>query len=184
MTRILVINAHPDPSPERLAFALTDAYVRGAEKGGHEIRRVELAKTGFPLVTNTFDVEGTPPDTVTALQDDVTWAEHLVFVFPLWIGGPPWLLKAYFEQIGRYDFAFDHAYKPLLKGRSSRFIVTSSLPTIMFRVLFAQSTKGLIRAGLWSAGIRPTRILSLGAVETADKAPWFAKLEKLGAAGK
>ena len=39
---ILVINGHPDPSPERLAAALAKAYAEGAETAGHQVRRIDI----------------------------------------------------------------------------------------------------------------------------------------------
>ena len=49
---------------------------------------------------------GTLPEAIRRSQDEVRWAEHLVIVFPLWLGALPALLKAYFEQLFRPGFAF------------------------------------------------------------------------------
>ena len=43
MTRIVLIQGHPDPAGGYYGHALADAYVAGAAAGGHEVRRVEIA---------------------------------------------------------------------------------------------------------------------------------------------
>jgi putative NADPH-quinone reductase len=111
------------------------------------------------------------------------WANHITIVFPLWLSMPPALLKSVFEQIDRYGFAFDENHRPLLKGRTARFIVTMMFPTVVFWLLFSKGVRGFARGALWTSGIRPTRILALGNVLKAQKEPWLAKVEDLGARG-
>ncbi|HET8696394.1 MAG TPA: NAD(P)H-dependent oxidoreductase [Gammaproteobacteria bacterium] len=39
-------------------------------------------------------------------QAFIAWADHLVMVYPLWLGEMPALLKGFFEQVLRPGFAF------------------------------------------------------------------------------
>ena len=39
MTRITIIDGHPDPNGTRYVHALADAYAAGGEAAGHEVRR-------------------------------------------------------------------------------------------------------------------------------------------------
>ena len=48
MTRILIIQGHPDPDPARYCRALAAAYAEGAREGGHEIRVLDLAALSIP----------------------------------------------------------------------------------------------------------------------------------------
>jgi putative NADPH-quinone reductase len=53
----------------------------------------------------------------------VAWADHLVIIYPLWLGSMPGMLKSFFEQLLRPGFAFAPAAgrgmpRKLLKGRS------------------------------------------------------------------
>ena len=34
-----------------------------------------------------------PPADIRAAQDDIRWAEHVVLIYPLWLGTMPALLK-------------------------------------------------------------------------------------------
>lgn len=179
--KILLINGHPDPSSSRLAGALANAYQQGAERAGHQVRRIELGALSFPPIITGAELEEPPPEAIAKAQDDIRWCDHLVLVFPLWLSAPPALVKSFFEQICRYDFAFDHAAKPLLKGRSARLIVPMIIPTLVFHLLFGGGVKGFARGVLWASGFKPIRTLPLGKVLSADKKPWLEQVEALGA---
>jgi len=50
-------------------------------------------------------------------QTAIAWAEHLVLLFPLWLGDMPALVKAFLEQVARPGFAFDRDdTKPFGRG--------------------------------------------------------------------
>src|SRR5574342_751540 len=96
--RIAIIQGHPDPAGGRFCHALADAYAAGAESAAREVRRIDVAQIGFPLVRTKAEWEtGTPPPEVAAAQQVIKWAEHLVIVYPLWQGMMPALLKGFFE---------------------------------------------------------------------------------------
>jgi len=119
------------------------------------------------------------------------WADHVVILFPLWLGSMPALLKAFFEQVLRPGFAFATArgrlapFKKLLAGRSVRIIVTMGMPGWVYRWYFrAHSLKTLKRNILASCGLKPVRASVVGAVETmsqASRGNWLSKVQKLGA---
>ena len=44
---ICIINGHPDGAPERFVAALCEAYAHGADAGGHEVSRIDIA--GLPI---------------------------------------------------------------------------------------------------------------------------------------
>jgi putative NADPH-quinone reductase len=182
--KILIINAHPDPRPSRLAAGLADAYARGATRGGHEVRRIDLGALEFPPIVTGEEFQEPPPPAIRAAQEAVTWSNHITIVFPLWLGMPPALMKSFFEQLCRYEFAFDASHKPMLQGRTARFIVTMIIPNFVFWLLFSKGCKGFARGALWASGIKPTRILPLGNVLKAAKEPWLTRVEELGARGE
>lgn len=121
-------------------------------------------------------------------------AEHLVFFFPLWMGGMPALLKGFIEQIVRPGFAIGTgtgtghpmtAPKPLT-GRSARVVVTMGMPAAVYRWVFrAHGLKALERNILGLIGIAPVHETLVGSVEgsVAARQRWLAKLARLGADG-
>lgn len=188
--RILLVQGHPDPARKHLCHALEDAYADAALIAGHEIRRARVAELDFPLLRTQDEWEhGKLPHSLQQAQDDIGWCEHLVLVFPLWLGDMPALLKGFLEQVARPGFAFHTAGKnPLkekaLKGRSARIVVTMGMPALVYRWYFmAHSVKSLERNILGFVGISPVRetLFGLTGNATPDKvAGWVAKMEELG----
>ncbi|MFN3522771.1 MAG: NAD(P)H-dependent oxidoreductase [Phenylobacterium sp.] len=187
--RILVINGHPDARSERLCSALAEAYVRGAHRAGHEVRRLDVGRLDFPLIRSQEDFMGPAPPVIAEAQTALKWANHLVIIFPLWIGGPPGLLKGFLEQVFRYGVALSSASgqgpQGLLKGKSARIVVTMGMPAAAFRLIFGgYGLKSLTRGLLWISGIKPIHSTVIGGVETASeqtRAGWLRRLEALGA---
>lgn len=184
---ILVINGHPDPSPERFAAALAGAYVRGASKAGHQIRRLDVGAMAFPLVRTLAEFGSeAPPAAIAEAQAAIRWADHLVIIFPLWLGSTPAVLKGFLEQVFRYGFGLSRAGESmagLLKGRSARVVVTMGMPGPVFRWVFqAAGLKVLERGLLRICGVSPVRRLILGEVEGSAKRrkKWLARMALLG----
>lgn len=190
--KILIVDGHPDPDDGRLCHALTEAYRRGAEAGGHEVRQITVATLDFPLLRRSADFEDSaaPPE-IAAAQNDILWAGHLVIVYPLWLGTLPALLKAFFEQTIRPGFGFDLSkgpFGPKLKGRSARVVVTMGMPALFYRLFYrAHGLKSLERNILKLCGLGPIRETLFGSVETVSddkRKGWLAKMERLGRLGR
>ena len=130
--RILLIQGHPDPAGGHLCHALAQAYADGAREAGHELRLVDVAQLDFPLLRSQKEWhEGALPPALAPAQQDILWAQHLEFFFPLWMGDMPALLKGFLEQVARPGFAFKREGRgPMdakgLTGRSGRVVVTYS----------------------------------------------------------
>jgi len=191
MTRVLILVGHPDPDPQRFCRALAEAYGRGAGGAGHEVRRIDLAEIDVPLLRSREEFEaGAVPQSLMEAREAVLWAEHVVFIFPLWLGTMPALLKAFLEQIMRPGTAFDYPagnerfVKTLLNGRSARVIVTMGMPAFVYRLWYmGHGIAGMRRGILNFVGIRPVRETLLGMVEgvsASKREQWLIKLEKLG----
>lgn len=193
---ILILEGHPDASSPHLGHALADAYAQGAQEAGHEVRRCVLAQLDFPLLKSLHDWEHSPlPPSLVQPQADVAWADHLLLVFPLWLGDMPALVKGFLEQVARPGFAFQgEGRNPFahqaLKGKSARVVVTMGMPALVYRWYFrAHSVKSLERNILGFVGIGPIHETLIGGVgkpgegfeKEAEK--WLVKLRKLGQAG-
>lgn len=186
--KILIINGHPDPSPERLCAALANAYGAGARAGGHVVKRLDVGAMDFALIGSAESfANATAPKAILEAQQAVVWADHVVIIFPLWLGGLPARLKGFFEQTFRYGFALSapgQKMQGLLKGRSVRMIVTMGMPALIFRWVFgAYGLRAVSRGMLWISGFRPIRSLIIGGVGgPQDFKPWLRKVEAMGAA--
>jgi putative NADPH-quinone reductase len=192
--RIVIIQGHPDPAPERYCRALASAYERGARAAGHEVRRIDVATLDFELLRSAADWEsGTPASVILMAQDDIAWAEHIVILYPLWLGAMPALLKGFLEQVLRPGFAVPDLRsgkgwpKGLLTGRTARIVVTMGMPAFFYRWYFgAHSLKSLERNILKFVGVKPIRETLIGMVaakESAGREKWLKTLEALGREG-
>jgi putative NADPH-quinone reductase len=193
MTRVLIVQGHPDSSARHLGHALAETYRAGAEAVGHEVKVVEVAQLDFPLLRSQADWNtGTLPPSLLPAQQAIGWAQHIVFFFPLWMGDMPALLKAFLEQVARPGFAFDTGKgggpfgQKALGGRSARIVVTMGMPALVYRYVFrAHSVKSLERNILGFVGIAPVHETLIGGVDALDdaaKARWFQRLRDLGEA--
>lgn len=192
MRRVALIQGHPDPAGGHLDHALADAYAEGATRAGHELRRVEVAALDFPLLRSkqAFEQGAVPPALMDA-QDAITRAEHVVFVYPLWLGDMPALLKGFLEQVFRPSFAFDYLdggkVRKRLKGRSARLVVTMGMPAVAYRWFYrAHSVRSFERNILKFVGIGPVATSLYGMVDTAsdaERARWLEELRAFGRAG-
>jgi putative NADPH-quinone reductase len=191
MSRVLIIVGHPDPRPQRLCRALAQAYLAGAEQAGHSVRLVDVAALDFPLLRSAEDFERNgAPESLKEAQQAIVWAEHIVIVFPLWLGTMPALLKAFLEQIMRPGTAFsrpdDNSNFPrmLLGGRTARVIVTMGMPSFLYQFWFrAHGIAGLRRNILNFVGIKPVRETLFGLVDQgsdAKRRKWIGQVRKLG----
>jgi putative NADPH-quinone reductase len=192
--RITIIQGHPDASSRHFGHALADEYAKGAQDGGHTVKRIDVATLDFPLLRTKEDFEhGVPADSIRLAQEAITWADHLVMLYPLWLGSMPGLLKAFLEQVLRPNFAFEYQpsggmAKKLLTGRSARIIVTMGMPALVYRwVFFAHSLKSLRRDMLWFCGIGPIRSTLIGSIEgmsEKQRMGWLDEMRELGELGK
>lgn len=191
-SRILILQGHPDARGHHLCHAFADAYARGAKSAGREVRLIEIARLGLPFVRSAEDWKSEAPPEAKAAQDDIRWADHIVLIYPLWLGTMPAVVKCFLEQVFRESFAFGEGAASLfakpLKGRSARIVVTMGMPAFIYRWYFgAHSLKGLESSLFRFVGFGPVRDTVLGLVENVGqrkRARWLAKMETLGKQGE
>ena len=190
---VAILQGHPDPAGSHLCHALADAYAEGAAAAGHRVLRVEIARIDVPVLRDQRAFEtGELPASLAEAKDAVIAADHVVLVFPLWLGTMPALLKAFLEQVMRPGTAFAYPAtqsggfaKTLLDGRSARVVVTMGMPAFLYRLWYlGHGIAGMRRNILNFVGIGPVRETLYGMVEAAGDArrrKWIAAMRRLGA---
>lgn len=190
--RILVVNGHPDTRPERFCSGLADTYVETAQAAGHSVRRIDVGKLDFSWLVRFEDFRRPPalPDIARA-QADIQWAEHLVFIHPLWLGAAPAMLKGFLERVACGGFGYDSgtAGNPRrgLHGKSARIVVTMGMPATAFRLLFGGfGVRAFARGILRVAGVKPVHKTYFGGVELSERhrEHCLKTIRTLAAAGK
>jgi putative NADPH-quinone reductase len=189
--RILILDGHPDPSPDRFIHALAAAYRDGAEAGGHQFQVIRAADVDYPLLRTRHDYEKEEPvEAIRRCQAVMDWATHLVILYPLWLGCMPALLKGLLEQILRPGFGFSTVHLgrwpvKLQSGKSARIVVTMGMPGWLYRWYFrAHSVRSLQRNILHFVGFRRVRATVIGSVATMSSAECSGCLEAVRALGR
>ncbi|MBI5609919.1 MAG: NAD(P)H-dependent oxidoreductase, partial [Deltaproteobacteria bacterium] len=156
MRRVLVVLGHP--RSDSLCSALADAYARAAADAGAEVHRLNLGDLQFdPVLRGGFASE-LEPDLQRA-QTELEWAEHVAWVYPVWWGNLPALLKGFCDRVLLPGFAFRYVQDQpfptkLLHGRTARLLVTMDSPPWYYRwVIGAPAEKAMIKATLEFCGI-------------------------------
>ncbi|MFT5538980.1 MAG: putative NADPH-quinone reductase [Alphaproteobacteria bacterium] len=148
-----------------------------------------VAKQHFSLMRDQSEFKtGEPAPDIKAAQEAIFQANHIVLIYPLWLGTMPAVLKGFFEQVLRPDFSFDYLpsgqTRPRLKGRSCRIVITMGMPALVYRWFFgAHSLKSLERNILKFVGFGPIRESLFGMVDAASsekRTHWIAQMRALG----
>lgn len=181
--RILVILGHSVGNS--LCGSIADAYTKGAQASGHEVRLISLASLKFdPILHNGYNtIQPLEPDLVDA-QEAMLWAEHLVFVYPIWWGSIPAILKGFLDRILLPGFAFK--FRPgalmvdgLLAKRTAHLIATMDTPPWYYRLVYRMPGHNQMkRTILEFCGIKPVAITSFGPVKnssTATREKWLLR---------
>jgi putative NADPH-quinone reductase len=188
LTRILILQGHPDPSETHLCHAIAESYRIAAEQNGHEVQVIRIAQENIPYLRSKAEWEsGDLPAVAKTGQAAVRTADHIVLVYPLWMGDLPAIVKAWIEQVLRKGFAFEmdgKRWKPALKGKSARVIVTMGMPGLAYRwFFFAHSLRSLDRNILKFCGLGPVKWSIFGNAEDPSgqtQKAFLAKAETLG----
>lgn len=190
---IAIIQGHPDETNERFCRVFAETYARSARVAGHTVDIVDVARLDFPLLRSKAAYEhGKVPAALESAQTAIRKADHLVLVFPLWLGDLPALLKGFLEQILRPGFAYTGAmdrgkFRQLLKGKSARVVVTMGMPAIAYRFFFgAHALKNLRRNILGFCGIGPIKESLIGLIEQKNpkaRETWLERAQVLGREG-
>jgi putative NADPH-quinone reductase len=188
---IAIIDAHPDPDPARYVHALAAAYADGAREAGYEIRDVRLADHAIlPLVSRDSWTHDRVPVGVKPGQEAIAWADHIVFLYPLWLGDMPALLKAFLEQAMRPGFAVSEdlgqSGPKLLAGKSARLVVTMGMPAFFYRAYYgSHSVRSFKRNILGLVGIEPVTSSLIGNVEgdLRNREKWLDRMREYGREG-
>lgn len=120
----LIIYAHPNSSSLNHFFKQT--IVESLEKSNQEIVIRDLNEINFNPVLSLDDLNkqrlGTVTSDVQIEQDYITWADRIIFVYPIWWAGMPAIMKGYIDRVFSYGFAYQYnqgIQKGLLTGKST-----------------------------------------------------------------
>lgn len=190
--RILIIVGHPDK--ESYNFALAESYEKGAEKSGAEIRKIAISDLDFnPNLEFGYRKRTELEPDLLASQESLKWADHIVWVYPVWWGSVPGIMKGFLDRVLLPGFAFKKRegslwWDKFFTGKTSRIICTMDQPPWYYKLFYGSpSHKAMKKLTMNFIGVKSVKITSIGPIrlsknEFRDK--WLKKVEKLGELNK
>lgn len=188
MKNILVINGNS--KDDSFCHGIANSYAQGASESGFDVDVIHLSTLEFqPVFRAGYDgIQSLEPD-LLVLQNKVREASHLVFVYPIWWGTVPALMKGALDRILLPDFAFKYhkgsSYpEPLLKGKTARLITTMDTPPWYYKLVYgAPAHKMMKRTVLGFCGIKPVKTTDFGPLlnsKETSRHKWLNKVKELG----
>lgn len=188
MKRILLINGHPDK--QSFNNALSQAYQEGLAKTEASVKQINIVDLDFNpnLEFGYRKRTALEPDLETAIEQ-IKWADHLVWFFPVWWYGYPALMKGFVDRTFLPGITFQPVEgkaipKKLLKGKTARIVVTADTPAwydylYMKRPAINQFKKGTLEF----CGIGPVKVTYIAPIKDSSaefRRKWLQKLTVLG----
>jgi len=159
--RLLIINGHPDPRPQRFCAALCEAFAEGAHAAGDDVRHVRLG------------------DKSRRFGDDLEqlrWSERLFVVYPMWMDGAPRAVRQLFDAF-KSGLDSDEVGR---RHRDVRMVVTASLPSLLYGAgKWPREPPHALRL----PGIRDASATIIGSVDTIsdrDRERWLLEMRSFG----
>jgi NAD(P)H dehydrogenase (quinone) len=192
MKKVLIINGHPDK--ESYNFALAEAYKTGVERSNAEVKQINIRDLDFnPNLQFGYRKRTELEPDLLKSQEMLKWADHIVWVFPVWWASLPAIMKGFLDRVLLPGYAFQKRENSLLwdkhfTGKTSRIICTMDQPTWYYRFFNgAPSTKAMNKNTLKFIGVKSVKVTAIGPVRLSKqefREKWLRKVEKLGAQNK
>lgn len=188
MKKIAIINGHPNK--ESFNFGVASAYKEGAMKSGAEMKEIIIADLNFnPNLQFGYQKRiELEPDLIKAWEI-IKWADHLVWVHPVWWGGLPALMKGFIDRLFLPGFAYQYRensvwWDKLLKGKTAHIITTLDQPGWYYWLVYGKpSVNQLKKSTLEFCGVKPVKVTYLGIIRNSkeeQRAKWLERVRGLG----
>jgi putative NADPH-quinone reductase len=188
MKKILVINGHPNA--DSLNAALSSSYIVGAKSTGAEVKEIVIKNLKFnPNLAYGYQKRTELEPDLLEAWEKIKWADHLVWIHPVWWGGLPAITKGFIDRLFLPGFAFQYRensvwWDKLLTGKTAHVITTLDQPSIYYRLAFGRpSVNQLKKSTLEFCGVKPVNVSYFGPVKNSSievRTKWIEKVQKLG----
>lgn len=187
--KALVVFTHPNP--KSFNKAILDTVTSELQKKNAEVRIKDLYAMNFNPVLSGSDfqqlIAGQTPQDIAAEQADITWADTLIFIYPIWWWGQPALLKGWIDRVFSHGFAYqqnEQGIVGLLKNKKALVITTSGSDEATWdQTAATQAIKRVMIAGTLNfSGISDVtykNLFSVPVVSDADRQGMLAEVQKL-----
>lgn len=188
MKKIAIINGHPNK--ESFNFGVAEAYKKGAMQSGAEVKEIIIADLNFnPNLQFGYQKRmELEPDLIKAWEI-IQWADHLVWVHPVWWGGLPAITKGFIDRLFLPGLAYKYRensvwWDKLLKGKTAHILTTLDQPGWYYRLFFGRPSVNLLRKSILEyCGVKPVKVTYISIIRNStqdQRVQWLQKIQKLG----
>lgn len=188
MKKIAIINGHPNK--ESFNFGVAEAYKKGALEAGAEIKEITIAELKFnPNLQFGYQKRmELEPDLLEAWEI-IQWADHLVWIHPVWWGGLPALMKGFIDRLFLPGLAYKYRenslwWDKLLKGKTAHIITTIDQPGWYYWLMYGRPSVNQLKIStLEFCGVKPVKVTYLGIIRDSkdeQREKWLSKVKALG----
>ena len=153
---VLVVYAHPHPAS--FGAALRDQVVDTLSAAGHRVDLIDLYREGFDPLLSPDELAQhraglAQRPTLAGHARLVAEAKAVVLVYPTWWGGPPAMLKGWFDRVLCEGVAYrlppgKHRIRPSLRHIKHLVVVTSYGSPRWINALQGEPGRRMVRWGL------------------------------------
>jgi putative NADPH-quinone reductase len=137
MKKIFVITCNPKKDSVKAPFV--EAYIEETQKAGNKVRTINL----YNIEVDYLKFNGNDPDCsltkeLKQAQDNILWADQIVFVYPIWWFAIPAKLKSFIERVFKEGVVANigkYGPEPLLKGKTAVIMQSYDMPYFAMKYL-------------------------------------------------
>ncbi len=188
MTKILIIDGHTNKDSFNSAIRM--AYSKGSKGTDSETKELIIRDLQFNpnLAFGYQKISELEPDLLEA-REKIKWANHLVWIHPVWWGGLPAITKGFIDRVFLPGFAFRYRensvwWDKLLKGKTAHIITTLDQPGWYYWFMYGRpSVNQLKKSTLEFCGIKPVKLTYVGPIRNSTqdfRSKILLKMEELG----
>jgi putative NADPH-quinone reductase len=188
MKKIAIINGHPNR--DSFNFGVAKAYRAGAIETGAEVKEIVIKDLNFnPNLKFGYQKRmELEPDLLKAWEI-IQWADHLVWIHPVWWGGFPAVMKGFIDRLFLPGMAYKYRensvwWDKLLKGKTAHILTTLDQPGWYYRLFFGRpSVNQLKKSILEYCGVKPVKVTYIGIIRNSkeeERDHWLKKVKTLG----
>lgn len=188
MRKIVVINGHPNP--DSFNRGLADAYIQAAISSGAIVKEIRISELEFnPNLQFGYQKRMEWESDLAESWEKIKWADHLVWVHPVWWGGLPALTKGFIDRLFLPGYAFKYRkdsvfWDKLLSGKTARILTSMDQPGWYYWLMYGRpSINQLKKSTLEFSGVKPVKVSTFGVIRNStlnQRSKWLEEAKALG----
>lgn len=185
MKKIFVIQYQPKKKSEKAEYLET--YIQEAKKLGHEVREINLHNIEIEYLS--INDLGLPDPVLTSelkeAQDNILWADQIVFAYSVWCLNLPAKFKSFIERIVQKDVLVSYGKmgpEPIIKDKEMVVIQSYSMPYFLMKYVYGDAPFKIMKVVFknW-CGFKIIKRFDFDIIDTVNekrKQKWLNEIKK------